>query len=89
MLDEPAYTAAMEKLLVEAEVVTESDLTVLATARAGAVEAAVTGNEIDPTRVVIAATSNAEIDAAGWVPMKLKLLVGDSVGEAPVEMDTQ
>jgi uncharacterized protein involved in outer membrane biogenesis len=77
VLDEPAYTAALQELLIEAEDITEEDLDDLATARANAVRDEVTADSrVDANRVTVTAMLVTEIGADGWVPMQLELSSG-------------
>ena len=77
VLDEPAYVAALEARLIEAEAITSADLDDLATARAQAVSLALgTGVELDAARVTLAVPSITEANDSGWVPMTLDVKSG-------------
>jgi hypothetical protein len=77
VLDEPAYVAALEARLIEAEEITNADLDDLATARAQAVSLALgTGVELDAARVTLAEPSTTEANESGWVPMVLDVQSG-------------
>lgn len=72
VLDEPAYVAALEARLIEAESITTADLDDLATARAQAVSLALgTGVELEAERVTLVAPATTEANESGWIPMAL------------------
>jgi len=73
VLDQPAYLAALEKLLEAAEVVGQEDLDALAGERALAVQNALSGDaQVDPLRVKVLDPDAAKLDD-GWIPMRMKL----------------
>jgi len=86
VLDAPAYTAALEALLIDDEAITDADLDELAMARADAVRSAVTGSgQITANRVPVATASTADLNDSGWIPMQLELSSGsrDRVSDPP------
>jgi hypothetical protein len=74
LLDELAYVAAIENLLVENEVVSEEDLQLLASDRSAAIRAALLlGGEIDENRIVGVENEDGELNETGWIPVELIL----------------
>jgi hypothetical protein len=74
VLDETAYLAALAEQLVEAEPVSETDLQVLAEARARAIREALTGDgAVAPDRVALGEHTSASLSDAGWVPLRLDI----------------
>jgi len=73
VLDEPAYLAALERRLVEAENVTPEDLNELAEERALAIrESLAATGQVEAERFVLAEPATVKVDS-GWVPMPLEV----------------